>query len=210
MNLTFMNSYFITGIGTDVGKTVAAAIVTKALAADYWKPIQSGLTETDRGTLQYLLPNYQGTFHPESYRLKTPMSPHKAAEIDGVAVKLENIVRPKTSEHLVIEGAGGLLVPINNENTIADLILPTDKIILVSAGYLGSINHTLLSIELLKTRGLTCAGIIYNHVNLDGTIEIIERMTGVPTIGHIQKHDQITQDVIDAYAMEFRENLMAL
>lgn len=210
MNLISMNSYFITGIGTDVGKTVAAAIVTKALNADYWKPIQSGLTETDRGTLQNLLPNFKGTFHSESYRLKTPMSPHKAAEIDGVVIKLEKIVRPKTNNNLVVEGAGGLLVPINNKNTIADLIAPSDKIILVSSGYLGSINHTLLSVELLKSRGLKCAGIIYNHVNLDGTIEVIENMTGVPTIGHIAKHDQITPELIEEYTQKFKQKLESL
>jgi len=205
-----MNSYFITGIGTDVGKTVAAAIVTKALNADYWKPIQSGLTETDRGTLQDLLPNNKGMFHPESYRLKTPMSPHKAAEIDGVAVELDKIKRPETIKNLVIEGAGGLLVPINGEHTIADLIEPTDKIILVSSGYLGSINHTLLSIELLKSRGFQCSGIIYNHVNLDGTIEVIEKMTGVTTIGHIEKHDAITPKIVDQYALEFKSKLESL
>ncbi|WP_090755594.1 dethiobiotin synthase [Nonlabens sp. Hel1_33_55] len=205
-----MSSYFITGIGTDVGKTVAAAIVTKALDADYWKPIQSGLTETDRGTLQELLHDFKGTFHPESYRLKTPMSPHKAAEIDGITIELNKIVRPKTSKNLVVEGAGGILVPINNEQTIADLIEPTDKIILVSSGYLGSINHTLLSIAYLKSRGLKCAGIIYNHVDLDGTIEIIEKMSSVPTIGHIKKHDSITPKIVDEYASLFKSKLEQL
>ncbi|WP_194851474.1 dethiobiotin synthase [Nonlabens antarcticus] len=205
-----MTSYFITGIGTDVGKTVVAAIVTRALNADYWKPIQSGLTETDRGTITDLLPDYKETFHPEAYRLKTPMSPHKAAEIDGITVELEKIKRPQTTNNLVIEGAGGLLVPINNENTIADLIAPTDKIILVSSGYLGSINHTLLSIELLKSRGLSCAGIIYNHVALDGTIEIIEKMSGVATIGHMEKHEEITPILIQEYADKFRQKLQSL
>ena len=205
-----MNSYFITGIGTDVGKTVAAAIVTKALAADYWKPIQSGLAETDRGTLRELLPDHQGAFHPESYRLKTPMSPHKAAEIDGVEVALERIRRPETRNNLVIEGAGGLLVPINDHNTIADLIQETDKIILVSAGYLGSINHTLLSLEYLKSRGLKCAGIIYNHVELDGTIKIIEKMSGVPTIGHMKRHESIDAQIVTHYAHQFRERLLGL
>lgn len=205
-----MSNYFITGIGTDVGKTVAAAIAVKALHADYWKPIQSGLDETDRGTLETLLPDYKGIFFPESYRLKTPMSPHKAAEIDGITIELDNIKRPKTYNHLVIEGAGGLLVPINDKHTITDLIHPSDKIILVSAGYLGSINHTLLSIELLKSRGLKCAGIIYNHVNLDGTIEVIEKMTGVPTLAHIKRHDAITPDIVDLYATQLRQKLINL
>lgn len=205
-----MSNYFITGIGTDVGKTVAAAIVVKALSADYWKPIQSGLDETDRGTIENLSHDYKGTFFPEAYRLKTPMSPHKAAEIDGITIELDNIKRPKTNNRLVIEGAGGLLVPINDKHTITDLIHPSDKIILVSAGYLGSINHTLLSIELLKARGLKCAGIIYNHVNLDGTIEVIEKMTGVPTLGHIKRHDAITSDIVDLYATQLRQKLINL
>jgi dethiobiotin synthetase len=205
-----MNSYFITGIGTDVGKTVVAAIVIKALQADYWKPVQSGLIETDRGTLQDLLPDHNGTFHPESYRLKTPMSPHKAAEIDGVVVDINIIKRPKSTNNLVVEGAGGLLVPINDQHTIVDLIKPTDKVILVSSGYLGSINHTLLSIELLKSRGLSCAGIIYNNIDLDGTIEVIEKMTGVPTIGHLEKHDSVTENVIADYAREFKSKLESL
>lgn len=205
-----MNSYFVTGIGTDVGKTVAAAIVTSALKADYWKPIQSGLTETDRGTLQDLLPNFQRTFHPEAYRLKTPMSPHKAAEIDGVSIELDKIKRPETSRNLVVEGAGGILVPLNEEHTIADLIQPSDKIILVSSGYLGSINHTLLSIAYLKSRGLKCSGIIYNHVDLHGTIEVIEKMSEVPTIGLIDKHEKITPDVIEEYAQKFQQKLESL
>lgn len=205
-----MSNYFITGIGTDVGKTVAAAIVVKALSADYWKPIQSGLEETDRGTLESLLPDYKGVLYPEVYRLKTPMSPHKAAEIDGTTIQLDNIKRPKTNNRLVIEGAGGLLVPINDKHTITDLIHPSDKIILVSAGYLGSINHTLLSIELLKARGLKCSGIIYNHVNLDGTIEVIEKMTGVPTLAHIKRHDAITSDIVDLYATQLRQKLINL
>ena len=156
-----MSDIFITGIGTDVGKTIAAAIVTQALQADYWKPIQSGLEETDKVTVSSLVSNSKTIIHPEAYRLKTPMSPHKAAEIDGVTIELDKIIRPQTSNKLVVEGAGGLLVPINDDNTIVDLITPEDHVVLVSAGYLGSINHTLMSAELLKARGLNCVGIIY-------------------------------------------------
>ncbi|WP_167342822.1 dethiobiotin synthase [Nonlabens sp. SY33080] len=205
-----MGSYFITGIGTDVGKTVVAAIVTQALKADYWKPVQSGLDTTDKGTVASLVDNDQSYFHEESYRLNTPMSPHKSAEIDNVLIDLQQIKRPHTNNHLVIEGAGGLLVPLNQDKTIADLILPDDKIIVVSSGYLGSINHTLLTIESLKSRGLTCSGIIYNHVDLDGTIEVIEKMTGVPTLGHLKKENEINKQIINQYAQEFKETLHSL
>ncbi|MGB5980974.1 MAG: dethiobiotin synthase [Nonlabens sp.] len=205
-----MSTFFISGIGTDVGKTVVAAIVTQALRADYWKPIQSGLQETDNATISELVENDTTTIHPESYRLKTPMSPHKAAEIDGVQIDLSKIKRPLTHNHLVIEGAGGLLVPLNNESTIIDLIDQKDKVILVSAGYLGSINHTLMSAEILKSRGLNCVGIIYNHIELDGTIEIIEKMTGIPTLGMIEKEPGITKELVNRYADKFRSTLQNL
>lgn len=205
-----MNIFFITGIGTDVGKTVVAAIVTQALQADYWKPIQSGLEETDRGAISTLVKNDKTHIHAEVYRLKTPMSPHKSAEIDGITIEVDQVNRPETQNTLVVEGAGGLLVPLNDHETIMDLITPSDKVILVSSGYLGSINHTLLSVEALKSRGLNCVGIIYNHVELDGTIEIIEKMTGIRTLGIIKKEPKITPLEINKYASQFKEALQSL
>ncbi len=205
-----MKQIFITGIGTDVGKTVVSAIVTEALKADYWKPVQSGLDATDRNTVQDLISNQKSVIHPERYRLKTPMSPHESARKDGVEIQLEKVNRPQTNNHLVIEGAGGFLVPLNDRNTIADLIQQDDQVILVSSGYLGSINHTLLTVEALKSRGLNCAGIIYNHVDLDGTIEIIEKMTGVPTLGNIEKHQVITSELVAQYASKFKSVLEQL
>ncbi|WP_292891302.1 dethiobiotin synthase [Nonlabens sp.] len=205
-----MSNIFITGIGTDVGKTVVAAIVTQALQADYWKPIQSGLEEMDKATIASLINNSKTQIHPEAYRLYTPMSPHKAAEIDGITIDLAKIIRPKTENTLVIEGAGGLLVPINDQATIVDLISPEDQVILVSSGYLGSINHTLLSVALLKAKGLNCVGIIYNHVDLDGTIEVIEKMTGLTTLGHIRREQEISAAVVSAYALKFEKVLKAL
>ncbi|ARN78101.1 dethiobiotin synthase [Nonlabens spongiae] len=205
-----MKQIFITGIGTDVGKTVVSAIVTEALEADYWKPIQSGLDTTDRKTVQTLISNQKSVIHPEAYRLQTPMSPHESAKKDGVEIRLEEISRPQTDNHLIIEGAGGLLVPLNDRHTIADLIEPDDQVILVSSGYLGSINHTLLTVEALKSRGLDCAGIIYNHVDLEGTIEIIEKMTSVPTLAIIEKHEAINSELVDQYATKFKSALEQL
>lgn len=205
-----MSNIFITGIGTDVGKTVVAAIVTQALQADYWKPIQSGLEETDKATIASLIDNSKTRIHPEAYRLHTPMSPHKAAEIDGITIDLAKIIRPKTENTLVIEGAGGLLVPINDQETIVDLISPEDQVILVSSGYLGSINHTLLSAALLKAKGLNCVGIIYNHVDLDGTIEVIEKMTGLKTLGHMTREQEISAAVVSTYGLKFEKALKAL
>lgn len=205
------DTYFITGISTDVGKTVVAAIVTEALQADYWKPIQTGAgAHGDARTVQSLISNKQTVIYPSCIVLEAPMSPHAAAALENVTLTLEQVVRPVTSNKLVIEGAGGLLVPINNKHTIIDLVRPTDKVILVSSGYLGSINHTLLSIEALKHRGLTCAGVIYNQVTLSGTIEVIEAMTGVPTLGHLSAEAHIDAKIIKKYAACMRENLSAL
>ncbi len=146
--------FFITGISTEVGKTLVSAIVTEALEADYWKPIQSGdLDDSDSHKIERLISNPKTKIHPNSYALKTPMSPHAAADIDGVRIDTTKIVTPQTANDLVIEGAGGLLVPLNEKETIADLIKPGYKVILVSRNYLGSINHTLLSVEALKHRG---------------------------------------------------------
>ena len=114
-----MHKIFITGIGTDVGKTVVAAVVTEALKADYWKPVQAGdleFSDTDR--VRSWVSNDQSVFHPNSFALKTPMSPHAAAEIDGIRIDLEAIRAPESSNNLVIEGAGGLLVPLNEKETI--------------------------------------------------------------------------------------------
>ncbi len=149
-----MKTYFITGISTEVGKTIASAIVTEALEADYWKPVQAGeLDFADMHKVEKLVSNSTSKFHPNSYALHTPMSPHAAAEIDKLTIDINKIRKPRTKNHLVIEGAGGLLVPLNDTHTILDLIEPTYKVIVVSRHYLGSINHTLLTVQLLKEKG---------------------------------------------------------
>jgi dethiobiotin synthetase len=205
------HNYFITGISTDVGKTIVAAIITEALQADYWKPIQTGAGEHgDARTVQSLVTNKQTIIHPECIVLKAPMSPHAAAALENITLDVQQVIRPVTENSLVIEGAGGLLVPINNKHSIIDLIKPTDKVIMVSSGYLGSINHTLLSLEVLKNRGLTCVGIIYNQVTLPGTIEVIEAMTGIATIGHLEKESHIDKVVVLKYAASMRDKLKAL
>lgn len=207
-----MKHVFITGIGTEVGKTVASAIVTEALQADYFKPIQAGdLENSDTHKVERLVSNSVTKFHPNAYALKTPMSPHAAAEIDQVQIKAEEVKRPTTTnDYLVIEGAGGLLVPINSTQTIADLMQEEDKIILVSRHYLGSINHTLLTIEALKSRGLTCAGIIFSGEEHPTTESIIEEMAQVPILGRIDQEPYFDENVVREYAEIFSEKLKNL
>lgn len=202
---------FVTGISTDVGKTIAAAILTQALEADYWKPIQAGdLSNSDSHKIQKLISNPKTHIFENSYALHTPASPHLAAEIDGVAIELKNIKEPKTKNHIVIEGAGGIFVPINNTQTIADLIQPDYKVVVVSRHYLGSINHTLLTIEALQHRNIHIAGIIFSGNENASTEQIILDKTQVKMIGRIEEEPYFDPNVIAEYADLFRENLMKL
>jgi dethiobiotin synthetase len=202
---------FITGIGTDVGKTIASAIITEALEADYWKPIQAGdINDSDSHNIRRYISNPKTTIFPNSYALRTPASPHLAAEIDGITINLKDIKEPKASNHLVIEGAGGILVPLNETDVLADLIHPNHKVIVVSRHYLGSINHTLMTIEVLKSRGVTTAGIIFNGDENASTEGIILQKTGVKMIGRIDKEPYFDKNVILDYAHRFREKLLEL
>lgn len=196
-------AYFITGIGTDVGKTLASAVIVKALNAEYWKPLQCGdLENTDSMKVAQLT---GCVVHDEAYKLQRPMSPHAAAEAEGVAIDLLKIQLPKHSHNLVVEGAGGLLVPLNDCETIIDLIkhlnLPA---ILVSRHYLGSINHTLLSLELLKQRGVTVAGVLFNGEENLTTESIIQKHTGVRILGRIPVLKDITPTSVTKVAADFQ------
>ena len=125
---------FVTGIGTGIGKTIISAILVEKLGADYWKPIQSGdLDDSDTNKVKSLVSNGSSRFHQEAYRLSQPFSPHKSAAIDGITIDPEKIVTPPTDNRLVIEGAGGLMVPLNNNFLMIDLIKQLDaEVILVS------------------------------------------------------------------------------
>ena len=198
-------TYFITGISTEVGKTIVSAIVTQALQADYWKPVQAGeLEHSDTHKVQQLVSIIKTKFHASAFNLKTPMSPHAAAKIDGVNLSVKKIKRPKVQNNLVIEGAGGLLVPLNDTQTVIDLILPLDKVIVVSRHYLGSINHTLLTIEALKSRGIPVFGIIFSGAKHPSTESIITKMSGVPVLGRIDQEPYFDKNVVKQYAEDLR------
>ena len=199
---------FVTGISTEVGKTIASAIIVEALQADYWKPIQSGdLDHSDTDKVKALVSSPKITFHPNSYALKTPMSPHAAAEIDGIRIERSNIKVPKTTNHLVIEGAGGLLVPLNESDTIFDLIQPNDKVIVVSRHYLGSINHSLLTLNALKSADLEVA-IVFSGNEHPTTAQIILAKTEIPMIGRIDEEEGFDSKLVAKYAEKFRKNLL--
>ncbi len=199
---------FVTGIGTDVGKTIASAILTEALQADYWKPIQAGdLEHSDSIKIKSQISNFKSHIFENSYKLNTPASPHYAAQLDGIAIDINQIKEPKTSNHLVIEGAGGLLVPLNNTDCIIDLIQNDYEVILVSRHYLGSINHTLLSLEALKNRNIPCAGIIFSGDENPATESIILAKSGVKFLGRIENEPYFDANVIAYYADQFKDNI---
>ncbi len=202
---------FITGISTDVGKTITSAIIVEALEADYWKPIQAGdLDNSDSYKIKSQISNTKSQIFGNSYKLNTPASPHLAAEIDGITIDLKQINEPKTNNHLVIEGAGGIFVPLNEKDSIIDLIQPDYKVIVVSRHYLGSINHTLLTIEAIKNRGFEVSGIIFSGSKNKSTEDLILNKTGIKCIGRIDEEPYFDQNVIREYADLFRENLLNL
>lgn len=178
---------FVTGIGTDIGKTLISAILVEKLKCDYWKPVQAGeLDNSDTMKVQRLISNTTSVFHPERYRLTQPYSPHKSAALDGIEIDEKTIIAPKTENQLLIEGAGGLMVPLNANSLVIDLIKQLNaEVILVSQNYLGSINHTLLSIEALKQRGIAIKGILFNGDENASTEDYITAYTQVKHIGRV-------------------------
>ena len=198
---------FVTGISTEVGKTIASAIITEALGADYWKPVQAGdLDYSDSHKIADLISNEATTIHPNSYALKYPMSPHASAALEGIEIDVDLIIEPTTDNHLVIEGAGGLLVPLNDKSTILDLIKPNYKVVLVSRHYLGSINHSLLSINKLQEMGCDIK-VLFSGTENKATEEIIVKMSGVEVLGRIDEEELFDKEVILEYARRLRPAL---
>lgn len=155
--------YFVTGIGTSVGKTIVSAVLVKLWNAEYWKPIQSGDLESSDSLMLRALVGNELIVHPERFKLNTPASPHYSAEVDGVEISIQDFQLPETSGNLIVEGAGGMFVPINDQEFIIDLAEHLDlPVILVCSDYLGSINHSLLSFHSLNERGIAVEYIVLN------------------------------------------------
>lgn len=189
---------FVTGIGTGIGKTIVSAVLVEKLKADYWKPVQSGdLDNSDTDKVKSLVTNTVSFFHPESYRLSQPFSPHKSAAIDGMNIEPQKIITPTTDNRLIVEGAGGLMVPLNKQFLMIDLIRQLKaEVILVSENYLGSINHTLLSVYLLKKEQIPVKGIIFNGLKDIYSEEFILEYSGFKLLGHIPEFDILDKKAI--------------
>ena len=194
-----MKQFIVAGIGTEIGKTVVSAILTAGLKADYWKPVQAGDLDTgDAYWIRNWVPS--ATVHPSTYALTQPMSPHSAAEIDGITISLDSFKIP-TDQTLIVELAGGIMVPLNDQQTNLDLIKHLNlPVILVSKNYLGSINHTILSFEILKQHGIPMAGIVFNGPENPSGEKFILNHTGLPLILRVHSESEINEAVIASYA----------
>ena len=196
------NDIFITGIDTNAGKTVVSAILTEALRADYWKPVQTGSIEnTDTKTVKKLVQNDDTEFHEEVYLFREPVSPHAAAKMEKKSVSLTKIKRPNTKKRIIIEGAGGVFTPLNNKYCIIDLIEKLNStVIVVSKNYLGSINHTILTVEALKKKQISIAGIVFVGEKNPETEKYILQYTKLKLLFRIEKEKKITKEVVLYYA----------
>jgi dethiobiotin synthetase len=177
----------IAGTDTGIGKTVFAAALTGALDAAYWKPVQAGLEgETDSQSVLRLSGVAARNILPEVYKLNTPASPHIAAALDGIEIDVDRLAPPRTSSPFVIEMAGGLMVPLTRRVLQIDLLqrwkLP---VVLVSSTRLGTINHSLLSIEALKTRAIPLLGIAFTGEAADAPMRTIGDLGGVKILGRL-------------------------
>lgn len=198
--------YFVTGIDTDSGKTLVSAILCEALEADYWKPIQAGLPK-DSDTVKSLLTNATSQIHPERFVLTSPMSPHAAAKIDNVSITVDDFTIPG-SDRLIIEGAGGCMVPINDEEFIIDMIVKfRHEVILVADLYLGSINHSILTIEALQRRGIKIKGIVFNGPSNPESERIILNYGNVPCLLRIARENVVDKSTVRKYAAVLKKNL---
>jgi dethiobiotin synthetase len=197
----------VTGTDTGIGKTVFAAGLAGTLDGVYWKPIQAGVEEeTDRATVLRLSGLSPERILPETYRLRTPVSPHLAAERDGIVIDPEALVLPDTDRPLVVEGAGGLMVPLNRKLTYIDLMARWNaRVVLCARTTLGTINHSLLSVEALRTRGIAIAGIVFIGDENQESERIIAALGQVRHLGRLPYLDPLTGPSLRAaFARHFR------
>ena len=194
-----MHRIMVAGIGTNVGKTIVSAILATLLKGDYWKPIQCG--DEDTAIVEKWL---NTTIHPPAYSLKAPLSPHHAARLENTLIRLDSITLPKTTRPLIIEGVGGILVPLTPNTLSIDLFKSWDcKWVIVSKHYLGSINHTLLTIAVLKQLCLPILGIIFNgEENLDSESSILE-ISKIPLLGRLLPETNLNSQTIKRYAKQW-------
>jgi dethiobiotin synthetase len=202
----------VAGIGTDVGKTLVSAILTTQLQADYWKPIQSGDEEClDTTLMRRWLDPSKHKVHQPAYSFKAPLSPHHASRLEGVSIDAHKMIVPDTSKTLIIEGVGGVFVPLSIDLLSIDVFQEWNcRWVIVSKHYLGSINHTLLTIEALKQRNIPILGIIFNGLKNDDSEAAIIQNSKVPFLARLLPEQNFNQQTIQRYALQWRSIMQNL
>ena len=195
-----MKPIFISGIGTGIGKTVIASIITEAMKADYWKPVQAGEAGTDSALVASVISNSETVIHPETYLLKLAASPHIAAQRENKQIELKKIADDMSRIHakhpLVIEGAGGLMVPLNEKEFVIDLVKMLNvRLVLVSRNYLGSINHSLMAAAICRQHGLDVAGWVFNDQYMNYEQEIVQ-WSGYPALFSVPLMNPLSKETI--------------
>ena len=199
----------IVGIHTGIGKTICSAIICECLGYDYWKPVQAGdLDQTDSMVVKNLVSNKNCHIHAERYILKTAASPHYAAELDNITISLNDFEIPQTTQPVLVETAGGIMSPLSDEalniNLITYLQLP---VILVSNNYLGSINHTLLTYELLRQKKINILGIVFVGETNEASEKYILTYTGLKTLFIVPQFELINKETIKNFCDQIHLNI---
>ena len=201
MKIGFPERIFVTGSDTNIGKTVISGILMAGLGAEYWKPVQSGIEEmTDTEWLREKTGLSKGHFHPETYRFKRALSPHASAAREGIRVDMEAFQMPENnkSRHLIVEGAGGVMVPLNGEHFMLDLMKKIDiPVLSVSSSRLGTINHTLLSIEQMRRHGLDLLGVVINGPRNKDNREAIEYYGNIDVLAEVEPLEAINPQTLE-------------
>ncbi|MEQ8164765.1 MAG: dethiobiotin synthase [Alphaproteobacteria bacterium] len=193
--------YFVTGTDTDVGKTVVSAILCRALGAGYWKPVQAGLQPaTDVQTVKQLAGGSMGPIFPSRHVLRQPRSPHEAAAAEGVSIDLSDFKLPESTGPLVVEGAGGALVPLNGHAVMADLMKSLGlPVVVVARTTLGTINHTCLTVEALRGRGIRLAGLVMNGEPDAENRKALVHYARAPVLLDVPRFERLDGNVIEAW-----------
>lgn len=200
----------IAGIHTGIGKTIAAAVITEALHAHYWKPVQAGTEERDVETVEGLITDGATRVHPEAVLLQMPASPHKAAAAEGIEIDHTKFKWPDVAGTLVVETAGGLHSPISAKATMADFLVHYRlPVFLITQHYLGSINHTLLTIETLRSRGIRIAGLLVNGAADESSESFIEQYAAIKVVAHIPHFSALSRGAVQVCAASIRPALVA-
>ncbi len=202
-------NFIIVGIHTGIGKTVCSAILTEALGYDYWKPVQAGdLDASDSIFIKNHISTPLSKIHPETYRLTEPMSPHAAAKIDGTEIFLDGLVLPSTENGLIVETAGGIMSPLSDSLVVLDLIKHLNlPVVLVTQDYLGSINHTLLSIEILRGANIPILGLVFSGKKVATTREFIAQYAGLETLLEIPFFERLDRETLVNFAADMSNDL---